>query len=1135
MTGIGGQNKVEAKFVADIAGYIRDVERGAERTEKLGDQTDRAKKATKDLGATATRSASGVRAVEQAASRTSVSLGRASQNLENFGKKATVLTTLAAGAAIGVAKLGSDYEREFSKITGLVGIAADEVENMQSATLGLAGRTAQAPQQLAQAMFTLQSAGLRGDLAMSALEQSAQLAAGGMGEVRTIAQATTSILDQYAKKGVDAADAADFLAATARAGNFESSQLAGSLGKLLPISAQLNISLDDVGGSIALLTRGNGNASESITQVAAAMRVLMAPSVEATNILEQAGLTMSDVKETAAGPGGLVAALQQMYDATGQNDEQFARMLGSSEAVNAAFQILNATSQTQAETFGAVADRTGVAAEVFDAAAATSSFAWDQAMTQIKVAAIDVGSSVAPMLAELASNTAEFVGDAIEYWQGLPEPVQKAAGAVAVMVAGAGPAALALGKIGGAAQTAGKHLKFLSLGSTISNLAVWGPVGVLAVGAIAGIGKAWFDAAREQQAAAERAEILTDWLRQQGDATVVASDNFASLVDELIALRTASSNVVDSGEIGTLVEFADVWDKLEGGAAAANDALVAMGVSIDDVVDVTSDGTDVFERMQGGLRLVNQSVDALRRHLGDVEGPAGDFIDQMLASYEAGELTYEQLSLLVDALDEAADAYDDSRKNVEASNKAKAEELALHDKVFAAQLKATTETLRAAGVTDVYTEAMKTLTPELQSLIDTEERRLAQIERNVAAYGAADAGMHSAAAAASVATNAVSTSTDAFEDYADAVEDAAEELSPFERALMNVSAELRDQYNAAVDAANGVDNYRQIVDGIVGPQQRLDSAILATTEAFEALTGSSDVSISSLREAASAVRDQTFALAANGATAEEVAGHQAGFEQQLRNVAAQAGLTDAEIDQLISTYLSVPDEVVTQITATANAEQAASQLYGLTQAYWRADIAVALNEGDRLAVENQLNRLARDRATTISPTYGAADWGTITGGGTTGAGSSGGGGGGYVDPTNPNYVVNSSGDRTYVGPQIFNGSGTDITALYYHDGGVVGFGGPRHSGAPLRSDEVPAVLQTGERVLSRADNAWFERMFMQPNSTGAAAGPQITVAPGAVAVDASGSNLSPGDVQGMIDRGIGELTRQLTNQLRVMR
>lgn len=60
---------------------------------------------------------------------------------------------------------------------------------------------------------------------------------------------------------------------------------------------------------------------------------------------------------------------------------------------------------------------------------------------------------------------------------------------------------------------------------------------------------------------------------------------------------------------------------------------------------------------------------------------------------------------------------------------------------------------------------------------------------------------------------------------------------------------------------------------------------------------------------------------------------------------------------------------------------------------------------------------------------------------------------------------------------ITSGLGTNLGGIFGHEGGIVTKGGiMRFHAGGLAGDEVPAVLQTGERVLSRSQNKMFDSM-----------------------------------------------------------
>ena len=89
-------------------------------------------------------------------------------------------------------------------VVSLVGIAGEEVDKMKDSVKALSGQTAQAPAKLADAMFFIQSAGLRGATAMETLEASAKAAAVGLGEVEQIADLARNKKWGSAAKRLDA-------------------------------------------------------------------------------------------------------------------------------------------------------------------------------------------------------------------------------------------------------------------------------------------------------------------------------------------------------------------------------------------------------------------------------------------------------------------------------------------------------------------------------------------------------------------------------------------------------------------------------------------------------------------------------------------------------------------------------------------------------------------------------------------------------------------------------------------------------------------------------------------------------------------------------------------------------------------
>lgn len=324
-------------------------------------------------------------------------LNNATRALASFQNFAVDVGRIAAGAiaAVGVASVreASQFESSIAKVEGLVGVAGAELEQMAEAARRLGMETGKGAQEASDALFVIASSGLRGADAIEALELSLKASTAGLGETEDIARAVSGALNAYGTDIIDAASATDVIVATARAGNFETSQFAAAIGRVLPFAKQAGSSLEDMGGAVALLTRTNGDAAQSVTQISALFRAFVVPTEEAKKALDNVGLSAEDMRNAIANEG-LPAALDMLDEKLGGNREQLGRLLGSSEAASAAFQILDADSQTIAETFGLVNDATGITQEAFEVMQDTAENKLAVAMATAKDSLIPIGDAL---------------------------------------------------------------------------------------------------------------------------------------------------------------------------------------------------------------------------------------------------------------------------------------------------------------------------------------------------------------------------------------------------------------------------------------------------------------------------------------------------------------------------------------------------------------------------------------------------------------------------------------------------------------------------------------------------------------------------------------------------------------------
>ena len=124
------------------------------------------------------------------------------------------------------AKMASDFETSMTKVSALAGVAQKDIAGFREDVLRLAGATAQAPVDLAEALYFVASAGLKDAQVLPVLAASARGAAAQMGDAATIGHLLTGVLVAYQKEAPSAAQAMDILVTAIKEGKAEPADLA---------------------------------------------------------------------------------------------------------------------------------------------------------------------------------------------------------------------------------------------------------------------------------------------------------------------------------------------------------------------------------------------------------------------------------------------------------------------------------------------------------------------------------------------------------------------------------------------------------------------------------------------------------------------------------------------------------------------------------------------------------------------------------------------------------------------------------------------------------------------------------------------------------------------------------------------
>ena len=312
--------------------------------------------------------------------------------MSTAGKMVSGLGIIVAGAAT---KMAYDFDKAFTRIAAISNASTQDIEQWRSEVLDMAGATAQAPQELADALFFLASAGLETSQVMETLNASAKASAVGLGETTDIAKITANALNAYAESGLTAAQVTDTLVAAVREGSAEPEEFAAALGRILPIAAQAGVEFDEITASLAALSNIGLDVNEGVTAMRGLLGALVAPGTQAAKTLAEVGISADQMRKVIS-EEGILGALRLLEERTGGNIDTMRKIVPNIRALTGAFGLTVQEAEKVNDIFAAVKDSTGSLNDAFEETADTAAFRMDAAMNDLKVTMTELGATVLP-------------------------------------------------------------------------------------------------------------------------------------------------------------------------------------------------------------------------------------------------------------------------------------------------------------------------------------------------------------------------------------------------------------------------------------------------------------------------------------------------------------------------------------------------------------------------------------------------------------------------------------------------------------------------------------------------------------------------------------------------------------------
>ena len=327
------------------------------------------------------------------------------------GVSGTIKTAFVAALALAARqaiKSGMDFDKSMTKIKALVGVASDEVDRMGKRAKQMSSDIGVSSNEAADALFFITSAGLKGAEAMDVLEASLKASAIGLGETKTVADLATSALNAYKGTGLTAVGATDVLTAAVREGKLEASELASSMGRVLPVASAMGVKFHEVGAAFAAMSRTGTNASEAATSIKSILVAINKPTEQAKKQLSDMGISAEFLRQKVKDEG-LLSVLQLLKERFEGNIDAQNKVFSGQQAMLGVMDLLGSNAAGTAEIFDSLSTSTGALGTAYDIVAESDSKKLDKALTQLSNQLTHIGTIVLPPLVGMI----EVVGSAM--------------------------------------------------------------------------------------------------------------------------------------------------------------------------------------------------------------------------------------------------------------------------------------------------------------------------------------------------------------------------------------------------------------------------------------------------------------------------------------------------------------------------------------------------------------------------------------------------------------------------------------------------------------------------------------------------------------------------------------------------
>ena len=307
------------------------------------------------------------------------------------------LTNLAQSAI----RNGSIYETSLAKVGTIADLGKLSIQKLGSQITDMSNTMGIAATDIAEATYQAISAGQDTANAVEFAGQAAKLATAGFTSTTSAVDTLTTALNAYGLSADQATHVSDVLLTTQNLGKTSVDELSSSMGRVIPLAAAYNVSVENLSSGLAVMTANGIATAEATTYTKSMLNELGDTGSTVGKILQQQ--TGKSFAQLSADGKSLGDVLQVLYDSVGDDGTAFAGLWSSVEAGTGALSLVSGGADKFNGVLAQMVDSAGATDTAYQTMTDTFQHSMESLQTTAENLSIDLFEAMEPGLKEAAN------------------------------------------------------------------------------------------------------------------------------------------------------------------------------------------------------------------------------------------------------------------------------------------------------------------------------------------------------------------------------------------------------------------------------------------------------------------------------------------------------------------------------------------------------------------------------------------------------------------------------------------------------------------------------------------------------------------------------------------------------------